>query len=364
MSLPGGTTIDRSSEADAVPPPASTNYKLSVCIPTYNRSVFLVNCLHSIAANRGHIGIDVQLCISDNCSTDDTEAIVREAQQHVPIKYSRNATNIGLVRNILRTAEMADGEFIWMIGNDDLLMPNALDEIIELITRHRQIEYFFVNSSHLSAEYVLAFPQPFALSNLPAGMPRYSPRQFSGEIPFMDLVDPGIAFDFLGGIFLSVFKREKWIANVTVLDPAAMASDEMFSHFDNTFPHVKIFANAFARSGAYFCATPLSVCLAGVREWAPMYPLVHSVRLVEALDEYRKHGLPYGRYWHCKNYALNNFVADFCFMLLHRRESGFAYLRPLRMFLDYCWYPNVYFSFISFCVRKLKRLLPQGNGTI
>ena len=70
----------------------------------------------------------VQVCISDNCSTDETEKIVSDAIKVIPIKYKRNTANLGYARNLLKVVEMADGEFVWVIGDDDLLMPDVFDE--------------------------------------------------------------------------------------------------------------------------------------------------------------------------------------------------------------------------------------------
>jgi glycosyltransferase involved in cell wall biosynthesis len=297
--------------------------------------------------------------VSDNCSTDGTRDVVRAAQANLGIKYSRNEQNLGVARNFLRVVDLAEGEFVWLIGDDDLLLPQALCELAQLIARHPHVDFFFVNSFHLTTEYVLSHPQPFDTARLPAGMARFSSWPYSGELQFMDLINPRISFDFLGGMFLAVFRKKNWSENTAALDPAAIRDPRTFSHFDNTFPHVKIFSRAFARSRAYVCTTPLSVCLTGGREWAPMYPLVKSVRLVEALEEYRKNGLPYLSYLRCRNFALNNFIPDLGSMLLHRDVSGFAYVNPLRLVVANCLYPNFYLSFVHFLLRKSQLLLKR-----
>lgn len=331
--------------------------KISICIPTYNRAAHLNNCLHSIISNRSRSAIDFEVCVSDNCSTDGTTDVVRAAQASIAIKHQRNPSNLGLPRNFLNAVAMADGEFVWLIGDDDLLLPYALEELSDLISKHSSVEFFYINSFHLTAQYVFSFPQPFDTANLPANMSPFSTWPHGGEIRFLDLVDPRISFDFMGGMFLSVFRRKNWIEHADALEEAAIADPRMFSHFDNTFPHVKIFSRAFAKSKAFFHAKPLSVCLTGAREWAPMYPFIHSVRLVEALEEYRKNGLHYLRYWRCKNYALNNFIPDFAFMFIHRDRSGYVYVRPWRLIIGNLLYPNVYLSLVWFCIRKAKRAL-------
>lgn len=80
-----------------------------------------------------------------------------------------------------------------------------------------------------------------------------------------------------------------------------------------------------------------------------------SVRLVEALDEYRKKGLPLARYLRCRNFALRNFIPDFGYMLLRPGISGLAYVRPVPLVLRNCVYPNFYLSLFYFTARRVRR---------
>lgn len=339
--------------------------KLSICIPTYNRAAHLANCLNSIILCNSQSDFKFQVCISDNSSTDGTEEIVRRAQSAINIKYHKNETNLGMTRNFLNVVSMADGDFVWMIGDDDLLIPNAIAELYRLIDSHPNVDFFYVNSFHLNTEYLQDYPSPFDTVNLPENMSPFSTWTAAGEMNFLELIDPRVSFDFLGGIFLSVFRRSNWNLNANVLDESAVRDGRTFSHFDNTFPHIKIFANAFPASRAYFNTRPLNVCLTGAREWAPMYPFVRSVRLVEALQEYRRNGLPFWRYVYCKNNALSYCVPDLINMFINRERSGYAYIRPFKLLMEYCWYPNFYFSFFYFVGRRARnlygRLFGRGN---
>jgi hypothetical protein len=254
---------------------------------------------------------------------------------------------------------MAEGEFVWLIGDDDLLMPYAIDALYKLIDGHPDVDFFYVNSFHLTTEYLNDYPAPFDTVNLPNSMVPFSKWTTAGEMPFLQLIDPKISFDFLGGMFLSVFRRKKWMLNTNALDESALRDNRTFSHFDNTFPHVKIFAKAFSESKAYFNVTPLNVCLTGAREWSPMYPFIHSVRLVEALQEYRNNGLPYWKYAYCKNYALNNFVPDFINMLLHKNRSGYVYINPFKLLAGSFLYPNFYLSFFYFIGRRIRKFFER-----
>lgn len=330
--------------------------KLSICIPTYNRAKNLENCLNSIIICKKNCDLIFQICISDNNSTDETQEIIQKAQLSIDIKYHRNSENLGIPRNFLNVVSMADGDFIWLIGDDDLLLPYTIPKLYGLINNHPNVDFFYVNSYHLTTDYLKKFPAPFDTSSLPNIMERFSKWKIEGEIPFLKLIDPRISFDFLGGMFLSVFRRSNWLLYSNVLNQNALHDPRTFSHFDNTFPHVKIFAKAFAKSTAYFNAEPLNVCLTGAREWSSMRPLVMSVRLVEALEEYRLNGLSFWKFVYCKNFALSNFIPDLINMLIHKNELGYPYISPVKLLTKSLLYPNFYLSFFFFCGRRIRYL--------
>jgi glycosyltransferase involved in cell wall biosynthesis len=328
--------------------------KISICIPTYNRAKHLANCLQSIALNKNRSKIDFEVCVSDNFSTDNTEDIVRDAQKNVPIIYHKNASNIGRVRNYLNVVDIAQGDFIWLIGDDDLLLQNALYDLDKLISKNTDVEFFYINSFYLESEYVMSCQQPFNTNNLPHDMRLFSTWINDGQMNFMDLINPKISFDFLGGMFLSVFKRENWLRNTYILNSQAVNDVREFSHFDNTFPHVKIFSRAFSKSKAYFHSDPLSVNLSGAREWSTLSPLVNSVRLVESLKEYRINGLSFFKYLLYKNYALKNFLPDMFKIIFYKGQTGIEYINPVKLIISNFLYPNFYLSSAYFFFKKIK----------
>lgn len=333
---------------------------LSICIPTYNRSAHLARCLQAAVVSARRAGGSVEICVSDNCSTDDTPEVVRAAQAAWPLRYQRTAKNIGAAANFLEAVGMARGEFVWLIGDDDLLLPESASTMVSLIEAHPGIDYFFVNAWRLSSSLVPSYPAPLELDAVRERLEAVSPQREDRELAFLSLVDPAVSFDFLLGIFLSVFRRTGWNAHTGVLDRDGLFDTRLGAHFDNTCPHAKIFAHAFARSRARIHAAPLSVTLHGAREWSPLYPLVRSVRLVELVDEYRRQGLPWRQYWRCRNYALRDFLPDLGYMIANRPRAGLHYVKVWRLLLANCLYPNFYASVIYYIVRKLSGPGPAG----
>ena len=331
--------------------------KISICIPTYNRANHLNNCLESIALNKTTSSIEYEVCISDNFSSDNTEEVVRSFQNKIPINYYKNTSNIGRNNNYLNVVNIANGDFIWLIGDDDLLLSNAIFELDKVISYNEDVDFFYINSYCLDSDYLISFTFPFNTKNLPNNMSLFSSWTKDGRLKFIDLINPKISFDFLGGMFLSVFKREDWLNNAHILNNNASNDLREFSHYDNTFPHVKIFANAFSKSNAYFYSEPLTVNLSGVREWSSLSPLVNSVRLIESLKEYRLNGLSYFKYIIYKNHALKNFIPDLIKMMFYSGQTGIEYVNPIKLVFFNFLYPNFYLSTLYFFLRIIKKIL-------
>lgn len=316
-----------------------------MCVPTYDRAARLERALESIRVARERAGGEVQVCVSDNASTDGTPAVIARAAKAMPLTARRNERNLGGAMNFLKAVELAEGDFVWLVGDDDLLHPDALSTVLRLIAANPAVDYFFVNAARAEP--------PFDPASFPEDLPRFSPRAEEGPLPFFDLVDPAVSFDFLLGIFLSVFRRRSWVENLDAVDPAGVADPRPLTTPDNTFPHLKVFAKAFAGSTAYFHPRPLTACVSGAREWSPMYPFVRSVRLPQALDEYRRRGLPYGRWWRAKNAALKDFLPDLANMLVHRGRSGWEHAPVARLLAENAPFPNAWLSPLYYAARKL-----------
>jgi glycosyltransferase involved in cell wall biosynthesis len=103
---------------------------LTIAIPTYNRANYLRGSLTTLFDQL----IDepnVELIISDNASTDETPAVIEEFQKRgLALRYLRNEVNIGLDGNFLQCYEQSAGKYLWLLGDDDVLLPEALGRIL------------------------------------------------------------------------------------------------------------------------------------------------------------------------------------------------------------------------------------------
>jgi len=108
---------------------------LSIAIPTYNRAHFLENLLNNILPQARNSKERVEICISNNGSTDDTREVVMKFKEKYPdlIRYNENKNNLGIDANILKAIEMCEGDFIWTFGDDDSIVDDGLNAVIYFI---------------------------------------------------------------------------------------------------------------------------------------------------------------------------------------------------------------------------------------
>jgi glycosyltransferase involved in cell wall biosynthesis len=105
--------------------------KVSLGIPVYNGENYLSVCLESLL---GQTFTDFEIIIVDNASTDRTAEICQEfAQQDDRIRYHRNSTNIGPIRNFDRAFQLATGTYFKWCAHDDLCAPEFLEKCVEIL---------------------------------------------------------------------------------------------------------------------------------------------------------------------------------------------------------------------------------------
>lgn len=131
--------------------------KLTIAIPTYNRCCKLEECINRVMEYRS--GLDVDIIISDNASTDDTqEFAARIIKENPEIRYYRNSENLGFDGNFLKCFERARGQYVWLLSDDDILLPGAIESI--LMGLEKEPVCMHLNSSSVIKESPIVTGKP------------------------------------------------------------------------------------------------------------------------------------------------------------------------------------------------------------
>lgn len=130
---------------------STSNYLLTIGIPTYCRADLLDLCLASVLPQVNDAASQVECIVSDNASTDHTNQVLEKYKSRFScLKTYRNETNIGIIGNITKTAsELATGDFVLLIGDDDVLVNGAVERILSELNSQPRPDMIALNVGYL-----------------------------------------------------------------------------------------------------------------------------------------------------------------------------------------------------------------------
>ncbi len=99
--------------------------KISVIVPAHNEEKYITKCLNSIRIAESNIDVPVEIIVSLNRCTDNTEKI---AKSFKAITVTEDAKNISKIRNA--GVNVSTGDVIVTIDADSWMTPNMLHEVI------------------------------------------------------------------------------------------------------------------------------------------------------------------------------------------------------------------------------------------
>ncbi len=121
------------------------NTLVSVIVVTFNSSEFVEETLNSILTQTWH---QIELIITDDCSTDDTLDICRkwllnQERRFVHTEIITVQKNTGVTANFNRGINIAKGEWIKFISGDDVLLSNCIEDNLRNVSNNPDIKVQF-----------------------------------------------------------------------------------------------------------------------------------------------------------------------------------------------------------------------------
>jgi len=172
---------------------------LTIGIPTFNRCSALDRTLGELAYQIEAIpGARIEVLVSDNCSTDNTEIVVRrwiDGCSSLAIRHIKNSSNIGFDANCHNLFLHSSANLVWLLSDDDFLQPNAINKVYRMLESAPEIKFAFVN-------YDIKVNGALGVSGCRCSE--------SKKIPGLDVLElTGFAFSFVSSC---IFNRDSWIA--------------------------------------------------------------------------------------------------------------------------------------------------------
>ncbi|MGL5624190.1 glycosyltransferase family 2 protein [Cetobacterium sp.] len=131
---------------------------LSILIPTYNREKYLKKALTIFFEQiTDDIKDSVEIIVSDNCSIDNTEELLRNFKAEAKIKkikfsYSKNSENLGFDGNFFKLIKESTGKFCWIFGDDEFLLENGLSKILKILVKNPRAGLIYMSNQDSKKE--------------------------------------------------------------------------------------------------------------------------------------------------------------------------------------------------------------------
>lgn len=124
--------------------------RVTIGLPVYNGERYLAEALDCLL---GQTFQAFEIVVSDNCSTDDTEALCRAyAARDRRVHYFRAEKNLGAAWNHNRTVELASGEYFKWHTYDDLCAPTFLEECVAVLDHEPSVVLCYPQFVRVDAE--------------------------------------------------------------------------------------------------------------------------------------------------------------------------------------------------------------------
>lgn len=108
----------------------NSTFWLSVLIPVYNVENYLLECLTSVTSQ---VGGGIEIIALDDCSTDNSLALLREFSKNTSIKIIQHETNLGLSATRNSMLDIAQGTYVWFLDSDDVMEAGAINQLKNIV---------------------------------------------------------------------------------------------------------------------------------------------------------------------------------------------------------------------------------------
>lgn len=196
--------------------------KVSIGLPVYNGENFIREAINSILNQTFE---DFELIISDNASTDQTEAICQMyVAQDQRVRYFQNPENIGAAGNFNRVFAAAAGKYFQWAAHDDVYAPAFLAECVSVLDRDPAIVLCYARTIVIDAQ-----AKPLRKSEPNAGIGSAVPHRRLREVLSEHILQ--LSNPILGLIRADVLNKTPLLGNYPAHDLPLLAELSLYGRF-------------------------------------------------------------------------------------------------------------------------------------
>ena len=301
---------------------------LSICVPTFNRAEMLFNLLECLVAEITPFKDEVELIISDNCSTDHTTEVIEQMSKRIKIQYNRNSENLGPGFNIkLLVEKLNTGEFCWIFSDDDILRKGSIKKILKVIKMHPHLDYIFMNTSlerdrsrikeifnHDLISQIVYWPTEDCIL-----------EKWEETIRMTEVLYP------VTQLPCYIFRRSQW-------QTLSISDYKFCSSFESTYPHIAGLIPEMVGKPCYYIGHPYVGFFLGAQDWGHIWwPKILVVYTLELSNQLKKFGVSKDLIDKYRNMIFRNAIPAFWDVMAKRKpgRESFSLKAMLKRYYKY-----------------------------
>lgn len=109
--------------------------KVSIMVPVYNAKDFIEECIESILSQNYP---NIEVILSDDCSTDSTQSVLKKYEDNPRIKLFLNLENLGITSNCNQALRACTGKYVCFFAGDDVMLPGKIETQVLLMEGNQQ----------------------------------------------------------------------------------------------------------------------------------------------------------------------------------------------------------------------------------
>jgi glycosyltransferase involved in cell wall biosynthesis len=216
------------------PTTPSAGPQVTVAIPTRNRAEFLKDCLQSVL---DQTLTDIEVFVSDNASTDDTEAVVKSFDDP-RVRYSPLKRDVGRYGNLTRCLSLGSAPYVAVLTDDDTMLPENLERKVAILDQIPEVGIVHSAFHHLSI-------LPDGSRKIERGIHKYFP---------VDTIEPGAA------VVNRLLTEAYYITIPAAVIRRSLVQDESYDEQDGSPADLGLSLRIARRTNVAFIPDPLVIC--------------------------------------------------------------------------------------------------------
>ena len=254
---------------------------LAIVISTFNRAAFVERNVRWLLGLLRKFSEDIRIIVIDNASTDDTLRRLAALAGAPRLTVLSNPVNVGMLGNLRVCSTQVAARHIWLIGDDDFILPAGLADVVDALSEHPSLPFVFVNFGVYFRSFLA--PGDTVESIVAERTPLAVRSSRSGHYPVVRVAEQH------DNLFTAIY-------------PIVFRSDLLAACFDHSFhgkpfdnlvesvPTTKMLLETHAETTAYWCAR-MGIVGNVSNSWSRHRPRWHAVIMPRVFQLAREVGV-------------------------------------------------------------------------